>query len=81
MFKVTGKKVVYTQVSTKEFRRSLFCLPVDILSIFEQAVLYGEEFGYWGSGSEEGLKWAVEQARGSLSTLEEYFERHPLVVV
>lgn len=81
MSKATGKKVVYKQVSTKEFRRSLSFLPVDMLAIFEQAFLYGEEFGYWGSGSEEGVKWAVEQARGKLSTLEEYFERHPLVLV
>jgi uncharacterized protein YbjT (DUF2867 family) len=80
MSKATGKKVVYKEVSTEEFKKSLEFLPANLLDIFTEAFLFGGEFGYWGAGSEEAMKWSIENARGKLSTLEEYLERHPLVL-
>ena len=40
-----------------------------------------EEFGYFGKDGEEKVKWAVENARGRLSSFEEYLEEHPLLLV
>ena len=36
------------------------------------------EPGYFRPGSEELVAWAVENARGRLTTLEEFFGKHPL---
>jgi len=42
---------------------------------------YPEEFGYFSPDSEKLVAWAAENARGRLSTLEEYLETHPLQLV
>ena len=70
--KVTGKPVVYRQVSIEEFKKGLpFDAVVDGLKCVE-------EFGYWGPDSKNLMAWASENARGKLSTLEDYLEAHPL---
>lgn len=70
MSKATGKYVVYRQVSVEEFKKSLpLDALVDILS-------YVEEFGYWGPDSKKLIAWASENARGKLSTLDDYLEAH-----
>ena len=72
MSKASGKPVVYRQLSVEEFKKSL---PFD-------AVIDGlcsvEEFGYWGPDSKNLIAWASENARGKLSTLDDYLEAHPL---
>ena len=69
--KVTGKPVVYRQMSVEEFKNNFpFEAVVDGLSCVE-------EFGYWGPDSKNLMAWASENARGKLSTLEEYLEAHP----
>ena len=75
--KTTGKTVVYKQISSEEFGKSL-PFPVEIAEVFKEAYSYAEEFGYWGPDSQKLVAWAVENARGKLTTLEEYFEAHPL---
>jgi uncharacterized protein YbjT (DUF2867 family) len=74
MSKATGKKIVYKQVSLEEFKHSL---PFGA-DVFAEAYGFTEEFGYFGPGTEKLVACAVENARGRLSTLEEYFEAHPL---
>lgn len=37
-----------------------------------------QEYGCYGEGTEEKVKWAGEQARGELTILDEYFKAHPL---
>lgn len=75
--KTTGKTVVYKQISLEEFKKSL-PFESDIADIFVEAFSAGEEFGYFGPDFKELVAWAAENARGRLSTLEEYFRSHPL---
>lgn len=73
MSKATGKTVIYKQISIEDFEKSVPFMP----EVFTEAFSYGEEFGYFGPETKELIAWGAEQARGRLSTLEEYFERHP----
>ena len=77
MSKATGKTIVYKQVSVEEFKEDMG-IPEVLADIFVEAFSYGEEFGYYGPDSEKLVAWAAANARGRLSTLEEYFEAHPL---
>ncbi|MCJ1235574.1 hypothetical protein MMC14_003545 [Varicellaria rhodocarpa] len=74
MSRATGKTVVYKQISLEEFQKSLPFEP----EMFVEAFSYQEEFGYFGPESEKLVAWAAENARGKLSTLQEYWEAHPL---
>jgi len=74
MSKATGKTVVYKQVPVEEFKKSL---PFAV-DVYVEGYSYQEEFGAYGPDSKKLVAWAAENARGRLSTLEEYFERHPL---
>jgi len=75
--KVTGKTVAYKQISSEDFKKSL---PFDgaLDDIFVEGLSAQEEFGYFGPDSKRLVAWAAENARGRLSTLEEYLETHPL---
>ncbi|CZR67444.1 related to nitrogen metabolic regulation protein nmr [Phialocephala subalpina] len=79
--KSAGKTIVYKQVSVEEFRRNLPLgddpVSLDLADIFVEGLSYYEEFGYWGANSKELVAWAVENARGGLSTFEEFLEAHP----
>ncbi|KUJ09692.1 putative hscarg dehydrogenase [Mollisia scopiformis] len=75
----TGKRVVYRQISVEEFRERLaVSLPGMMVDVFVDAFQYGEEFGYFGPGGEEEVKWAKENVGEKLTSLEEFLERHPL---
>lgn len=74
MAKTTGKTVAYRQISPEEFKKYPPFLPDAYVEVFS----YLEEFGYFGPDSKDLVAWAAENARGRLSTLEEYFETHPL---
>jgi len=74
MAKTTGKTVAYRQISPEEFKKYPSFLPDAYVEVFS----YLEEFGYFGPDSKDLVAWAAENARGRLSTLEEYFETHPL---
>ncbi|KAG7006201.1 hypothetical protein G7Y79_00015g037910 [Physcia stellaris] len=74
MSKTTGKTVIYQQVSPEEYKKSL---PLDP-DMFLEGFSCHEEFGYYGLESEKAVAWAVENARGSLSTFEDYLTAHPL---
>lgn len=77
MSKATGKTIIYKQISVEEFKKSL---PFG-QDIIPETFSYLEEFGYWGPDTEELVAWAAENARGRLSTFEEYLEAHPLQLV
>lgn len=70
MAKVTGRTVVYKQISAEEFRAGLPFVP----DLWIEGYNFNEEFGYFGPGQEELISWAAENARGRLSTLEEFLE-------
>ncbi|KAG0646926.1 Nitrogen metabolite regulation [Hyphodiscus hymeniophilus] len=80
--KTTGKTVVYKQVPLEDFKKGLeSILPPPLVAIFVEGFEYQEEFGYFGPDSEKLVAWAAENARGRLSTLQEYLESHPLQLV
>jgi len=72
--RATGKTVVAKQIPLEDFKKSL----TFVADIFVDVFSYQEEFGYFGPGTEKAVAWAAENARGRLSTLEEYLEAHPL---
>jgi len=74
MSKATDKTVVYKQIPLEDFKKSL-SFGADI---FVKGSSYQEEFGYFGPDSKKLVAWAAENARGRLSTFEEYSEAHPL---
>jgi uncharacterized protein YbjT (DUF2867 family) len=80
MSKATGKTVVYKQILLEDFRKSVPLSPA-LLDVFADGFSAQEKFGYWGPDTEKLVAWAVENARGRLSTLEEYFEAHPIQLV
>lgn len=77
MSEATGKTIVYKQISLGEFRKGL-AVPEPVAELFMDMLAFLEETGYFGPDGEELVAWAVENARGRLSTFEEYLETHPL---
>ncbi|OJJ46410.1 hypothetical protein ASPZODRAFT_132513 [Penicilliopsis zonata CBS 506.65] len=73
--KATGKKVVYRQIPVEDFRKTV---PPVLGDIFADGFSSQEEFGYFGPDSEQLVAWAAANARGKLTTLEEYLEANPL---
>lgn len=72
--KSTGKTVVYKQVSAEEFKG---LLPFAQDSIYE-TFMFCEEFDYFGPNAKEEIAWAIANARGKMTSLEEFLERYPL---
>jgi len=72
--KTTGKTVVYKQIPLEDFKKSLPFMA----DVFAEGFSFQEEFGYFGPDSKNLVAWAAENARGRLSTFEEYLEAHPL---
>ncbi|KAL8905616.1 MAG: hypothetical protein Q9207_002526 [Kuettlingeria erythrocarpa] len=77
MSEVTGKAVVAQQIPLEDFAKSTPFVPDAVV----EALAYGEEFGHYGPDSEKLVAWAAENARGKLSTLEEFLRAHPLELV
>lgn len=75
MSRVSGKKVVYRQVPEEVWKEFLPELMRDHIA---DMLRYFQDFGYYGDGTEEKVEWGAAQARGRLTTLEEYLEAHPL---
>ncbi|CAI7572952.1 unnamed protein product [Penicillium glandicola] len=75
MSQSSGKKVVYNQLPEAVFRNFL---PPTMVDYLVHMLLYIQDFGYYGSETEELVTWAAVNARGKLTTLDEYFKAHPL---
>ena len=73
MSKATGKTIRYIQVPEVRFKE-LF--PPDTADVYVNMFLYYQDFGYYGPGTKEQVEWAVKNARGKLTTLEEYIKIH-----
>lgn len=77
--KVTGKTVVYKQIPLEDFQNSLSLrVPPEFVDGIIEAYSCIEEFGYFGPDSKKLVAWAAENARGRLTTFEEYLAAHPL---
>lgn len=72
--KATGKEVIYVQIPEETFRQYL--PPWGDMLI--EMMSYQQDFGYYGSQTQELVSWAGKHARGKLTTFEEYLEQNPL---
>ncbi|KAH7122734.1 putative hscarg dehydrogenase [Dendryphion nanum] len=77
MSKATGKDIIYKRLSTEELKKRMK-LPDELVDMFMEMIASLDENGYFGPDSEELVAWAANNARGKLSTFEEYLEAHPL---
>ena len=71
--KASGKTVVYKQLSNEDFAKSLPFMG----ELFADGGAFQDEYGYFGPGTEEKVAWSAKNARGKLTTLPEYFQKHP----
>ncbi|KIW14152.1 hypothetical protein PV08_06933 [Exophiala spinifera] len=71
--KSSGKQVTFKQVSYDEFKASLPFMG----DLFAQGFACQAEYGYFGHGGEDKVSWATKNIHGKLTTLPEYFEKHP----
>ncbi|KAH6670572.1 hypothetical protein B0J14DRAFT_628404 [Halenospora varia] len=78
--RTTGKTVVYRHISLEEFKNNL-PLPPFLAKLFIDGLVCQEQYGYFGLDSRELIVWARANARGRLTTLEEYLIAHPLQLV
>ncbi|CAM1511973.1 Fc.00g094860.m01.CDS01 [Cosmosporella sp. VM-42] len=72
--KNTGKTIVYKQVPFEDFRKTLPWAPDLWIDAFHSQEEFG---GYFGPEGEKLVAWAAANARGKLTTLDEYLEEHP----
>jgi len=75
MSKASGKTVVYKQLPREVWSGFLPEMMRDhIGDMFE----HFQRSGYYGPETEERVVWSAKQARGTLTSLEEYLQAHPL---
>lgn len=67
--RATGKTVRYNQIPETVFRSFLPPAAADQLT---QMLSYFQDFGYYGPETKEEVAWTAQQARGKLTTFEEY---------
>lgn len=77
MSKSTGKDIAYKRISNDELKKR-WNLPDGLVDMFMEMISFLDDTGYFGTDSRDLVAWAAKNARGTLSTLEEYFEAHPL---
>ena len=73
--KATAKTVVAEEISDEEFKQGMPSFMADLFCDFYR---YIEEFGYFGPEEERKVAWAVENARGRLTSFEDYLRVHQL---
>jgi uncharacterized protein YbjT (DUF2867 family) len=75
MSKATGKKVTYNQVPDEVMIKFM---PPHFDEEYLQMLQLMRDYGYYGENMKGNVEWAAKQARGKLTTLEEFFQKHPL---
>lgn len=77
MSKATGKTVRYNELPVDVYRgfmRPGFADPM------VQMMLLIRDYGYYGPEQEQKVEWTAKQARGKLTTLEDYLAKNPLTL-
>ena len=77
MSKKSGKTVVYKQLPKEVFAGFM---PEGARTMLADMFEWMQGYGYYGPETKERVEWTVQQARGKLTTLEEYLEKNPLVL-
>ena len=75
MSRVSGKTIKYNQLPQHVYSGFL---PPTIAPYLTDMFLWIQDFGYYGPKSKEEVEWAAKNARGKLTTLEEYLKQDPL---
>lgn len=75
MSEASGKTVNYKQLPQGVWKSFL---PTDIAEYLADMFVWIQDYGYYGPQSEELVDWTAKQARGKLTTLEEYLAKSPL---
>ena len=73
--KSTGKTVKPVEIPEEKFREFL---PPPMRDAYAEMFALVRDYGYYGPDMEAKVKWSAEQARGKLTTFEEYLERCPV---
>jgi len=73
--KVTGKTVKYNQLPESVFRGFL---PPTAADKLVEMLLYFQDFGYYGPQTKDLVEWTARNARGKLTTFEEYITKNPI---
>ena len=71
--RITGKKTIYAQLPHEEWVKYL---PPGFADPMTAMFRFIENPGYYGPQTKEEVEWAVGQARGKLTTFEEFVEKH-----
>ena len=75
MSEASGKTVKYQQLPQDVW--SSF-IPPESAAYVVDMFLWFQDYGYYGSQTDELVDWTSKQARGKLTTLEEYLAKNPL---
>ena len=75
MSKASGKTVNYKQLPLSVWKSFL---PAESADYLVDMFLWIQDYGYYGPQTEELVTWTAKQARGKLTTLEEYLVKCPL---
>lgn len=75
MSETSGKTVNYKQLPQGVWKSFL---PAEIAEYLADMFVWIQDYGYYGPQSEELVDWTAKQARGKLTTLEEYLTKSPL---
>jgi uncharacterized protein YbjT (DUF2867 family) len=70
--KATGKEVKFQKVDDETFKTFL---PEGLREQLCEMMVHCRDYGYYGENMKEDVKWASEQAKGHLTTLEEFLTR------
>jgi uncharacterized protein YbjT (DUF2867 family) len=74
---VTGKTVKYNQLPEQVFKGFL---PPPAVEHLVQMLLYFQDFGYYGPQTKGSVEWTAKNARGKLTTFEEYIAKNTPVL-
>ena len=75
MSEASGKTVNYKQLPLNVWKGFL---PAETADYMVDMFLWIQDYGYYGPETEKLVDWTAKQARGKLTTLEEYFVKSPL---
>ncbi|CAI7641708.1 unnamed protein product [Penicillium manginii] len=71
--RITGRKTIYAQIPQEQWTSYL---PPNYQRPMGAMMCWIEKPGYYGPQSKELVEWTVKQARGKLTSLEEFVEEH-----
>ena len=75
MSEATGKTVNYKQLPLNVYKGFI---PAQMADYMVDMFLWIQDYGYYGPETEKLVDWTAKQARGKLTTLEEYLVKSPL---